>query len=166
MSRFKFINLIRNAILILGCFILSTTPIKAIGSDIVKNQCKDDSRNIIGNWVAQIDLPQSKLTILMNINILDQENCVIKCKWSVPNKEKKKETGRAKYYLDGNRLVITFLNNEEIIQTDNIFDKTNVYDISLTEDKLVILNNRQFRNVDVTFGRGYKNRGFAKIIFP
>lgn len=44
------------------------------------------------------------------------------------------------------------------------FGLENVYDVSLAPDRLVILKNRQFRGVDVNFGRGYQNRGFAKII--
>lgn len=60
---------------------------------------------------------------------------------------------------------MTFLNEEERIATDHIFGLENVYDVSLTPDRLVILKNRQFRGVDVNFGRGYQNRGFAKIIF-
>lgn len=120
---------------------------------------------IIGDWFAQIDLPQGEMTILMEMNIVDSENCVIKCKWSGPYPTEE-ESGKAKYRLNGNRLTITFLNEEERIRTDNIFDMENIYDITLTKDRLVILDNRQFRNVDVNFGRGYKNRGFAKIIFP
>lgn len=58
------------------------------------------------------------------------------------------------------------MNEEERIRTDNIFDMENTYDISLTKDKMTILDNRQFRNVDVNFGRGYEKRGFAVIIFP
>lgn len=30
---------------------------------------------------------------------------------------------------------------------------------------LVIENSPQFRNIDINFGRGYKNRGFSKIVF-
>ena len=120
---------------------------------------------IIGDWFAQIDLPQGEMTILMEMNILDSENCEIKCRWSGPYPTEE-ESGRAKYRLKGNQLIITFINEEERIRTDNIFDMENIYDITLTKDQLVILDNRQFRNVDVNFGRGYENRGFAEIIFP
>lgn len=120
---------------------------------------------IIGDWFAQIDIPQGEMTILMEINILDDENCIIKCRWSGPYPTEE-ESGKAKWKLDGNKLVITFPNEEERIQTDNIFDMENIYDITLTKDKLVILDNRQFRNVDINFGQGYDNRGFAEIIFP
>lgn len=121
--------------------------------------------SIIGDWFAQIDIPQGEMTILMEMNILDSENCEIKCRWSGPYPTEV-ESGKAKYRLNGNQLVITFLNEEERIRTDNIFDMENTYEIALTKDKLIILDNRQFRNVDVNFGKGYDNRGFAEIIFP
>ncbi len=38
--------------------------------------------SIIGDWFAQIDIPQNELTILMEINIADSENCTVKCTWS------------------------------------------------------------------------------------
>lgn len=97
--------------------------------------------------------------------MLDTENCVISIKFSGPHPTEE-ESGKAKYKLEGNRLIITFLNEEEVIKLENIFDLENVYDINFTKDRLVILNNDQFRNVDVNFGRGYENRGFAEIIFP
>lgn len=119
---------------------------------------------IIGDWFAQIDIPQNDLTILMEINIADSENCTVKCTWSgaFPTEE---ESGKAKYRFDGNQLTVTFLNEEERIATDHIFELENVYDVRLTPDRLIILKNPQFREVDVNFGRGYQNRGFAKIIF-
>lgn len=115
--------------------------------------------SIIGDWFAQIDIPQNELTILMEINIADSENCTVKCTWTggFPTEE---ESGKAKYRFDGKQLTVTFLNEEE-----RIAGLENVYDVSLTPDRLVILKNRQFRGVDVNFGRGYQNRGFAKIIF-
>lgn len=118
-----------------------------------------------GDWFAQIDIPQNELTMLMEINFLDKENCVIKCRWSgkYPTEE---ESGKAKYRIEGNRLVITFLNEKEIIRTDHIFDKENIYDIRVSKNKFVILKNRQFRYVDIYFGKGYDNRGFSEIIFP
>lgn len=119
---------------------------------------------IIGDWFAQIDITQEEMTILMEINILDTKNCIINCRWSGPYPTEE-ESGKAKWKIDGNKLVITFPNEEERIRTDNIFDMKNIYHISLTKDKLVILNNPMFRNVDVNFGRGYENRGFAEIIF-
>lgn len=120
--------------------------------------------SIIGDWFAQIDIPQNELTILMEINIADSENCTVKCTWTggFPTEE---ESGKAKYRFDGKQLTVIFLNEEERIATDNIFGLENVYDVSLAPDRLVILKNRQFRGVDVNFGRGYQNRGFAKIIF-
>ncbi len=121
--------------------------------------------DIIGDWFAQIDIPQGEITSLMEMNMLDTENCVISIKFSGPHPTEE-ESGKAKYKLEGNRLIITFLNEEEVIKLENIFDLENVYDINFTKDRLVILNNDQFRNVDVNFGRGYENRGFAEIIFP
>lgn len=120
---------------------------------------------IIGDWFTQIDIPQGEMTILMEMNILDDENCIIKCTWSGPYPTKE-ESGKAKWKLDGNKLVITFPNEEERIRTDNVFHMENIYHISQTKDKLVLINNPQFRNVEVLFGRGYENRGFTKIIFP
>lgn len=76
---------------------------------------------IIGDWFAQIDLPQGEMTILMEMNILDSENCEIKCIWSRPYPTEE-ESGKAKYRLKGNQLIITFINEEERIRTDNIFD--------------------------------------------
>lgn len=125
---------------------------------------RDGSRQHHRRLVRQIDIPQNELTILMEINIADSENCTVKCTWSggFPTEE---ESGKAKYRFDGKQLTVTFLNEEERIATDHIFGLENVYDVSLAPDSLVILKNRQFRGVDVNFGRGYQNRGFAKIIF-
>lgn len=111
--------------------------------------------SIIGDWFAQIDIPQNELTILMEINIADSENCTVKCTWTggFPTEE---ESGKAKYRFDGKQLTVTFLNEEERIATDNIFGLENVYDVSLAPDRLVILKNRQFRGVDVNFGRGIR----------
>lgn len=132
------------------------------GRDVDSNV---NPKYIIGDWFAQIDLPQDEMTILMEMNFLDKENCIIKCRWSGPYPTEE-ESGKAKWILDGNKLVITFPNEEERIRTDNIFKMENIYDIMLTKDNLVILSDPQFRNVDVNFGKGYNNRGFAEIIFP
>lgn len=141
----------------------------AIPVIIAKNVRDADSsmntKYIFGDWFAQIDIPQGEMTFLMEMNILDTKNCIIKCTWSGPYPTKE-ESGKAKWKLDGNKLVITFPNEEELITTDNVFDMENIYEISLTKDRLVILNSPQFRNVDLNFGLGYENRGFAKIIFP
>lgn len=139
-------------------------PVKMAKNE-VDAQCIVNPKNIIGDWFAQIDLPQAEMTVLMEMNIFDWENCVIKCRWSKPDRTKE-EAGKAKYKLRGNQLIITFLNEEELIRTDNVFDMENIYDITLTKDKLTILDNRQFRNVDVDFGRGYEKRRFVEIIFP
>lgn len=120
---------------------------------------------ITGDWFAQIDMPQDGITSLLEMNMLDNENCIIRLKFSGPFPSEE-EYGKAKYKLEGSRLIITFLNEEEVIQLENIFDLENVYDINLTKDRLVILDNIQFRNVDVNFGRGYDKRGYAEIIFP
>lgn len=144
-------------------FLIIAIPIMIAhnGKDV---QTSVNPRYIIDDWFAQIDLPQGEMTILVEMNIMDSENCEIKCRWSGPYPTEE-ESGKAKYRLEGNQLIITFLNEEERIRTDNIFDIENIYDIKLTKDKLVILDNRQFRNMDVNFGRGYQNRGFAEIIF-
>lgn len=145
-------------------FIATTVPMMMAKNE-VDAQCIVNTKHIIGDWFAQIDLPQGEMTILIEMNIRDSENCVIKCRWSGPYPTVE-EAGKAKYRLRGNQLIITFLNEEERIRTDNIFDMENTYDISLTKDKMTILDNRQFRNVDVNFGRGYEKREFAVIIFP
>lgn len=141
----------------------------AVPGMIAKNGANADGRvnkkYLVGDWFAQIDIPQGETRILMEINILDSKNCVIKCRWISPGATEKK-SGKAKYRLKGNQLTITFLNEDELIRTDHIFNMKNIYDISLTRDNLVIHNNKQFRNVDITFGRGYNNRGFAEILFP
>lgn len=150
---------------------ITLTLFLAIAANVMIAQNKSNVHNIvnpeyiIGDWFAQIDMPQGEITCLMEMNMLDGENCVIWIKFSgsVPSEE---ESGKAKYKLEGNKLVIKFLNEEEVIKLENIFDLENVYDINLTKDRLVILNNEQFRNIDVNFGRGYENRGFAEIIFP
>lgn len=123
------------------------------------------TKYIIGDWFAQVNMPQGDITFLMEMNILDTENCIIKCTWSGPYPTEEK-SGKAKWKLDGDKLVITFLNEDERIRTDNIFDMENIYDISLKKNSLVIHNNPRFRNVDVKFGRGYKKRGFTEVIFP
>lgn len=125
------------------------------------------STDIKGDWFAQIDIPQNDLTILLEFNITDGRNCVVTGKWfdTTNPAHTEEESGRATYTLDGNRLTITFLNADEVIETDNVFDLVNVYDIRLENGRLTIVDNPQFRNVDVNFGRGYDNRGFAKIIF-
>lgn len=138
---------------------------KAAGVDADKGRSIDNAEWIVGKWVAEIDMPQAELKILMELNMKDRGNCTVKCKWSAPY-ESRKDSGKAKYRLCGNQLTITFLNDDEVIKTDHIFDLENVYDIRLEKNELVILNNRQFRNVDIHFGRGYKKRGFSEIIFP
>lgn len=142
---------------------ITLTLFLAIAANVMIAQNK--SMRIIGDWFAQIDMPQAEITCLMEMNILDGENCVIWIKFSGPYPSEE-ESGKAKYKLEGNKLVVTFLNEEEVIKLENIFDLENVYDISLSKDRLVILDNEQFRKVDVNFGRGYANRGFAEIIFP
>lgn len=126
--------------------------------------------SIIGDWFAEIILtegvPGDETTILMEMNFLDKKNCIIKCRWSGGCYPTEEDSGKARYKLEGNRLIITFLNKKELIRTDHIFDLRNVYDITLTKDSLVILKNRQFRDVDVNFGRGYENRGYTKVVFP
>lgn len=128
-------------------------------------ECNVNPEYIIGDWFAQIDIPQNEMTIQMEMNIIDGGNCMIKCTWSGPYPTEE-ESGNARWKLDGNKLIITFPNEEERIRTDHIFGMENIYDITLAKERLVIVNNRQFRNVDVNFGRGYENRGFAEIIFP
>lgn len=144
-------------------FVLSTFFVSAKRTE--SGVDNNDSENIIGDWFAQIDLPQDKATILLEFEIADKENCTIRCTWSGPYPTES-ESGKAKYKLNENKLIITFLNEEELIRTDHIFQMENIYNIKLTNDRLVIFDNRMFRNVDVIFGRGYGNRGFSKIIFP
>ena len=139
---------------------ISATPSQL--ADGPTHSAKTD--NIIGDWFAQIDIPQNDLVILLEFNLLDDENCVITGKWQCVSKSKE-ESGKAKYVFEGNTLIITFLNEDEIIRTDHVFYPENRYEVNFDGNKLTILNNRQFRNVDVNFGRGYENRGFAKIIF-
>lgn len=125
------------------------------------------STDIIGDWYAQIDIPQNDLTILLNFNLSDNNNCVVNCRWSSMSGQISpiEESGKAKYTLNDNWLTITFLNQEEVIRTDHVFDLVNRYQIVLKDDKMVIVNNRQFRNVDVPFGNGAENLGHAQIIF-
>lgn len=145
-------------------FLTFTIPV-IIAENKIDTERTLNKKYIIGDWFAQIDLPQEEMTILMEMSFLNKENCIIKCIWSGPYPTEE-ESGKAKWKLDGNKLVITFPNEEERIRTDNIFKMENIYDITLTKDKLVILSDPQFRNVDVNFGKGYDNRGFAEIIFP
>lgn len=121
--------------------------------------------DLSGEWVAQIDIPQNGLTIMLSLDFTDAENCIVDCKWIGDNGEMEEESGKAKYSLDDNRLTIDFLNEDERIQTDNVFRIHNVYDVKMEDGHLVIFNSRQFRNVDVIFGRGYADRGHSQIIF-
>lgn len=96
---------------------------------------------------------------------MDDENCEIKCRW-FNEYLSEEESGKARYKVTGDEPVITFLNEDEVIRTDNVFKRVNRYKVKLQGDELIIKNNRQFRFVDVTFGKGYDNRGFATILFP
>lgn len=121
--------------------------------------------DLIGEWFAQIDIPQNDLTILLEFDFLNSDDCVVKCKWMSENRATKEESGKAKYIMTNNQLIITFLNEDELIRYDHVFMMKNVYDIKRENGRFVIVNNRMFRNVDVPFGKGYENRGFAKILF-
>lgn len=130
-----------------------------------QSQSMGNPKNLIGNWVAQINIPQSKMTILLEFDFLNKADCVIKCKWTKSDYSIFKY-GRAKYELSDKQLTVTFLNKDEFIHRDNIFKFKNVYNIDFQEDKLLILGDSTYRNPDWCFGRGYENRGFATIIFP
>ena len=121
-----------------------------------------------GDWFAQIDIPDNRLTIVLEFNLSGESECVIKCAWiDSENEEVKVEaSGKATYrVVDGDKLEIKFLNSDERIREDNIFAMTNIYNFELRGDKMIILDNPQFRNVDIEFGKGYDNREFSTITF-
>lgn len=120
--------------------------------------------SIIGHWVSEIDCPQNDMTMLFELNFSDDGRCMIKCKWFY-SKESKEASGKATYNLSGNLLMIKFLNDKEVIHKDNIFKQNNIFSIKIEKGKLIIENSPQFRNIDINFGRGYKDRGFSKIVF-
>lgn len=80
----------KTIIALIGILIMSTTA---------SLRAATAADSIIGDWFAQIDIPQNELTILMEINIADSENCTVKCTWSggFPTEE---ESGKAKYRFD------------------------------------------------------------------
>lgn len=125
------------------------------------------AQTIVGDWFAQIDIPQNNLTIDLQFNLKADQSCVVKCSWSeIDGVTAIQHSGNAHYkVLTGNQLVIEFDSEDQLITFDHIFKMVNTYDFYMDEDKMVIYDCRAFRNVDVTFGKGYDNRGFAKIIF-
>lgn len=112
----------KTIIALIGILIMSTTA---------SLRAATAADSIIGDWFAQIDIPQNELTILMEINIADSENCTVKCTWSggFPTEE---ESGKAKYRFDGKQLTVTFLNEEERIAPTISSDlKTSMTSVSL-----------------------------------
>lgn len=121
-----------------------------------------------GDWFAQIDIPDNQLTVLLEFNLSGQSECVVNCAWidSSNGEVESEASGKATYrVVDGDKLEIKFLNKDELITEDNIFEMTNIYNFELRGDKMIILDNPQFRNVDIEFGKGFDNRGFSTITF-
>ena len=141
--------------------ILSALSLTAVADDY-------DMSLIEGDWFSQIDIPQNKLTIILEFNLMPDSDCIVNVTWrSQDGSRELKKTGKAKYRTEGSQLLIEFLNEGEWIRTDHVFDMLNRYDFYMSADhnNLIITNSPQFRRVDVTFGKGYSNRGFSKIIF-
>lgn len=144
-------------------FIIFTAVTMASSANSTANVEKSD---LSGDWVAQINIPQNELTIILSLNFLDGESCIVTSKWIGDNGMSEVDSGIAKYILKNNKLIIDFINEDERIRTENVFEMHNVYDVKMVKGQLVIFNSRQFRNVDVYFGKGYANRGYCEIIFP
>ena len=139
----------------------------AVGMLSAANSATTVSKSdLSGDWVAQINIPQNELTIILSLNFLDAESCIVTGKWIGDNGMSEVDSGIAKYTLKNNQLEIAFINEDELIRTDHVFEMHNVYDVKMVNGQLVIFNSRQFRNVDVYFGKGYANRGYCEIIFP
>lgn len=147
-------------LLVVFSFFAATTQLSAANESVIINKS-----NLLGEWVAQIDIPQNDLSFLLSFDFLDAENCIVSCKWIQKNDKIVEKTGKATYSLENNQLVIRFLNKDEHISYDHIFGMENVYTIRLKNDQLILVNSPQFRNIDVYFGKGYNNRGFSKIVF-
>lgn len=121
-----------------------------------------------GDWFAQIDIPDNALTILLEFNLSGNSDCEIKCAWidSESGELESEASGKATYsVIDGDKLEIKFLNRDELIREDNIFEMTNTYNFTIKGDKMIISDSPQFRNVDIEFGKGFENRGVSTIRF-
>ncbi|MCM1006138.1 MAG: hypothetical protein NC402_07565 [Prevotella sp.] len=125
---------------------------------------KDKEDGIIGDWYAEIYIPQNDLAIELEFNFNENKECEVKATWT-KNSSSETERGRAEYSLRGNRLSIDFLNEDELITKDNVFSMHNTYDIELDGDRMTILNSPEFRNQDIQFGRGAENIGRNNITF-
>lgn len=122
--------------------------------------------SLIGDWFAQIDIPQNNLVIILEFNFTSATDCTVTCTWKKAGGKSVIKKGKAKYYiLENNTLEIKFLNKDEWIRYDNVFDMVNTYQYTFRNGKFVILPHRQFRNTEVIFGKGYNNRGYSKITF-
>lgn len=122
--------------------------------------------SLTGDWFAQIDIPQNDLVIILEFNFTSVSDCTITCTWKRKGGETVTKKGKAKYRkLKSDTLEIKFLNEKEWIRYDHVFDMVNTYRYTFRNGKFVILPHRQFRNTEVIFGKGYKNRGYSKIIF-
>ena len=148
---------------IMACIAYQSTKVSAKVNTLEQIQ-NLTNESIIGFWVSEIDCPQNDMTMIFELNFSDDGRCIVKCKWFY-KEESKEALGKATYGLTNNKLIINFLNEKEVIRMDNIFEQRNIYNIKFKDGKLVIENSPQFRNIDINFGRGYKNRGFSKIVF-
>lgn len=138
------------------------------GSNYENNVSTGKDNSVEGDWFAQIDIPDNDLTILLEFNLMKNSECVVNCEWidTESRSTEAKASGNATYrVINDNELEIKFLNEKERIREDNIFDMTNIYRFRMQDGKMIILDNSQFRNVDITFGKGFENRGISTITF-
>lgn len=122
---------------------------------------------IVGNWWAQVDIPQNNLTIYMNFNLKTDGHGVVAVEWKGTDgrERERSESGKVSYCVAGDKLKIEFESPEELIKTDHIFRMVNEYRFTLEGEQLIIKDEPMFRYTDIVFGKGYENRGRAEIIF-
>lgn len=135
--------------------------------DSRKRNSKDrnsSSNQILGNWYALIQIPQNDLKIIENFNFYDDENCRITVVW-IEDGDQYSESGEAKYYIKNDKLYVKFLNEDERIKHDNIYDLENEYDLNLTPDRMVFEKDEQTRGQDLIFSRNPNKPGECTITF-
>lgn len=122
---------------------------------------------VVGNWWAQVDIPQNNLTIYMNFNLKVDGQGVVAVEWKGTDGRgrERSERGKVSYCVAGDKLKIEFESPEELIKTDHIFRMVNEYRFALEGDRLTIKDEPMFRHTDIVFGKGFENRGRAEIIF-
>lgn len=132
----------------------------------VPEENQSSAPSLKGDWFAQIDIPQNNLVIILEFNFTSSTDCTVTCTWKGKSNGPVIKTGKAKYRLfEPDMLEIKFLNEDEWIRYDHVFDMENTYQYTIRDGKLVILPHRQFRGTEVVFGKGFDNRGYSEIIF-